>query len=438
MGDDSNGLSRRDFVRGIGTAGAVSVSGVAGCLGIGGGGGIGGGPQTYTVAALVPQSGQYSDVGQAMQRGYEFGASSENADATVAEFFDSAEFNLEVVDDESSADTVTSQLESIDDESEINMVWAGYGNGPSQAAAEFAEEQGVLCLAPYFPFEQPQIDGEYEWTYATGPNSRNIAIGTAGMLDDMPEEDRPSSVAIWEPDSDWGAEMADAWEQYLGEADYEYEVATRTTFEAGSEDLSGPVSEAMDAEAEVVLSNASLASATAAVEEMQSAGYAPTLAQLSWGADRPTWWDELGTTGQYVVSTPGWVQGSTRNGTIGFLERFGNTHGYSATEGDLIPPAAGSAWAVTQLVRIAFQENDPFNAEDVRDKIDEREFQTCVGQLDYSEGEYGVPAAAGFGALPGQWWQDEEFGAGQRHAWLDGESYSGIQLQYPMPAWSER
>ena len=424
-------------MRGIGTAGAVSISGVSGCLGLGGGG-LGGGPKTFTVAALVPQSGPYSNVGEAMQRGYEFGASGEAAQATVAEFFDDAEFNLEIIDDEGSADTVTSELESLNGDSEINMVWAGYGNGPSQAAAEFAEEQGVLCFTPYFPFEQPKIEGEYEWTFATGPNSRNIAIGTAGMLDNMSESDRPSTVAIWEPSSDWGTEMADAWEQYLGEADGEYEVVTRTSFQPGTEDMSGPVSEAMNAEAEVVLSNPSQTSAIAAVQEMQSAGYAPMLTQLSWGADRPSWWEELGTTGQYVLSTPGWVQGGTRKGTIGFLENYGREYDYSAQDGDLIPPAAGTAWSSTQALRIAFQGNDPFDTEDVRDKLRSQTFQTIVGQLDYSRETSGIPRAEGFGALPAQWWEDDQFGAGQRRAWANGESYSGVQLQFPMPAWSER
>lgn len=438
MGDDSSGFSRRDFVRGIGTAGAVSISGVSGCLGLGGDGGIGGGPRTYTIAALVPQSGQYSSVGQAMQRGYEFGASGETADATVAEFLEDAEFNLEVIDDESSADTVTSELESLNGDSEINMVWAGYGNSPSQAAAEFAEEQGILCFAPYFPFEQPKIEGEYEWTFSTGPNSRNVAVGTAGLLDDMPDADRPGTVAIWEPDSDWGTEMADAWEQYLGDAEYTYEVVTRTTFEPGTEDMSGPVSEAMDAEAEVVLSNPPETSAVAAVREMQSAGYAPTLTQLSWGADRPTFWDELGTTGQYIISTPGWVQGGTRRGTVGFLEQYGRTHDLSARDGDLYPPAAGTAWGVTQGLRTAFQDNDPFNAEDVREKLRSQDIQTLVGQLDFSEDTYGVPRGEGFGALLAQWRQDDQFGAGQRHAVVENPSFSGVEIEYPMPAWSER
>ena len=44
----------------------------------------------------------------------------------------------------------------------------------------------------------------------------------------------------------------------------------------------------MDTGAEVVLSNPSLTSGVAAIEEMQSAGYAPTLCQFSWGADRPS------------------------------------------------------------------------------------------------------------------------------------------------------
>ena len=35
-----------------------------------------------------------------------------------------------------------------------------------------------------------------------------------------------------------------------------------------------------------------------------------------------------------------------------------------------------------------------------------------VGQLTYPEGNNGVPRGDGFGALPAQWWQDDQFGVG--------------------------
>jgi len=62
--------------------------------------------------------------------------------------------------------------------------------------------------------------------------------------------------------------------------------------------------------------------------------------------------------------------------------------------------------------RLAFQDNDPFGPEEVREKLREQRIQTMVGQLTHPEGNNGVPRGDGFGALPAQWWQDDQFGVG--------------------------
>lgn len=438
--EDRSGVSRRDYLRGIGAASVVAAGGLTGCSALGGD--PLSDPQEYTIVATVPRSGQYSDVGEAMERGYTHGAEGENARATVMEFVDD-EFDFVVRDDESDPERVTDHLEEIhgQEDTEINMIWGSYGVELSRAAASFAEEEEIPCLLPYAPHEAPYGDNGYEWTFGAGPTSSNIAFGTASLLDDMTEETRPSRIAIWEPNSGWGTELADRWEEMLDAADGEYEVVVRETFEPGTEDFGDLISTSMDEDAELLLSNPSQSSAIAAIEAMQSEGWAPGGVQFSWGADRPTWWEALGRDGEYVLSTPGWVQGSTRQGSAALLSRYGQTHGYSAEEGDLMPPAAGSAYAVTQVVINAFGEDDDvFDHEDIRDAIAENRARTVVGNIVYDEGSNGVPRATAMPGLMAQWFDGEDFEAGQRAAFgtAGDVSFSGLNYKYPMPAWDER
>lgn len=443
MGDNGDRLSRRDYVRGIGAAGALSISGLSGCSALGLGGSSE--PDVYTIAATVPKSGRFSDIGDAMERGYQYGATSENASANVAEFIDD-EFNLVVRDDESSADTVTSQLEDVAGDNEINMVWGSYGNGPSQAGADFAESEGVPFLGPFWPHEQPHTDNEYNWVFPPTLKSSGIAASTAAHLDEIPDENRPSTVGIWEPNSDWGTEMADRWETALGEAESSYDVALREQFEPGAEEFGDLVSQSMDQEVEVLLSNPSQASGIAAMQALKSADWTPSAIVFPRAADRPGWWSELGSDGEYVMATPGWVPGLTADGNTGLWSNFPSE--YDLGENELIPVGSGGAYTVTQMVRGAFQETDPFNAEDVQSNLQEDDYQTAIGEIGFDEN--GIPIDdENYDAPIGQWYDNtqadvdegrdqEQLEGAPRRVFPREDSYYGMNLKFPVPAWGDR
>lgn len=435
MGDNGSGLSRRGYLRGIGTVGAAAASGLSGCSALPGAGDEG--SSSYTIAVTVPKSGQYSDVGDAMERGYEYGASSENATANVAEFIEEegGEFNLVVRDDESDPDTVSEQLEDIASEYEVNMVWGSYGNELSEAAASFAEDNEVPFIGPFFPHEAPHEENSYEWTYPTSLKSSAIASSTAANLDAIPDEGRPSQVGIWEPSSDWGAEMADRWEAALDEADEDYEVVLREQFDAGSEDFGDLVSQSMEDGVEVVLSNPTQDGGVAAIEAMKAEGFAPSAIVFPRAADRPGWWDQLGTDGEYVQATPGWVPGITTSGNTNLWSSYKEE--YDLGDSDMIPTAAGSAFSVAQLVMRAFQQNDPYDGEEVRESLRENEFDTVIGQLEFEDNGLLIDDE-GFEAPIGQWYDGDDFEPAPRRVYPRGDSFYGLEFQHPFPSWDER
>ncbi|MEF8853464.1 MAG: ABC transporter substrate-binding protein [Haloarculaceae archaeon] len=434
MGDNSGGVSRRDYLRGIGAAGAAT--GLAGCGFLNSATG-GGGPDVYTMAATVPKSGEYSNLGPQIERGLELGNT-----FLKSEYFEDAELNLVLRDDESDPDTAASQLESIQSEQDddLNLVIGSYGNELSQAAASFAEEQEVLCLTPFFPYAQPHRDSGYEYTFSIGAKSQSIALSTADNLDEFGADERPSTVGILERDDGWGTEMADAWETQLGEADGSYDVALRETHEPGATDFGDLVSQASEAGVEVLLSNPGLESGVAIIEAMKSAGFAPTLTHLEWAANRPAWWSELGSDSEYVLSSPGWVPGTTGPGNATLYEEYGNE--YDLADDELVPPATGTAYSLTYFLRFAFQGLDPFDQSEVIENIRDTEIDTLWAQYNFDETTdgtvNGIPRARGFAPPIGQWLTSEEFETGQRRVYPRGDSFYGAALQSPMPAWSER
>jgi len=111
--------SRRSYLKATGTVATLGTTGLAGCTLFGGGDGDGGG--TITIAATIPNSGQFSSLGQAVERGYRLGVSAMN------EQLDS-EVELLVEDDESDAELVRENLQQMVSNNQVDMIWGSFSS----------------------------------------------------------------------------------------------------------------------------------------------------------------------------------------------------------------------------------------------------------------------------------------------------------------------
>ena len=201
MPNNDTRRSRRTYLKAAGMAGAAGLTGLSGCTLLGGGGG--GGSDTITIGATVPRTGQFSSLGEEVEQGYNLGV------AAMNEALDQ-EVNLVLRDDESSPEQVRQQLQQITSNNDVDMIWGSFASLLVTAGSAFAENQGIPFLGAFFAYEAPHRNEGYEWTFAPFPKSRDVARSTAGLLELIPEGERPSRVGLWEPNTGWGAEQADA------------------------------------------------------------------------------------------------------------------------------------------------------------------------------------------------------------------------------------
>ncbi|MFB6250388.1 MAG: ABC transporter substrate-binding protein [Halobellus sp.] len=433
-------IRRRTYLKGAGAAGTVAITGLAGCT-LGGDGGDGdtatdttesdgtgtdtgtgttqsGGDTTpLVVAATVPETGAFSSVGQDLRRGYELGADRmrQNLDRDV---------ELIIRDDESDAQTLREQLQAIVSNNDVNMIWGSFSSLLVTAGSAFAENQNLPFLGIAFAYEAPHNNSNYEWTYAPFPKSRHVADATLGNLQLIPEENRPSIVGIWEPNSGWGKEQADYWEQTLSEAGYD--IALRETFEIGSSDFSTLISQSQSAGVEVLLSNPTPGGAITSVNQMQSNGWAPKVLKYVRGADPTAWWSALGQAGEYAEMCPGWVPGLTGNGNAQLRESYLSTYD---TDNQFLPVLVGGSYNLTQTAEQAVAAAGTVAPDDVQSALRNTEFQTVIGNFNFQDN--GIPT--GLTAPVGQWWD-----GAQRLVYPDTDSDRALEFKYPIPPWSER
>ncbi|NHN61648.1 MULTISPECIES: amino acid ABC transporter substrate-binding protein [Halorussus] len=419
MVDSNSSHNRRTYLKTVGALGAVGTTGLAGCTRLGMGGG-GGGDSTITVAATVPESGRFSSLGTDVKRGYELGVSKMNEQLDQ-------EVELLIQDDESSADVVRQNLQQMVSNNDVDMIWGSFSSLLVTAGSAFAENNDLPFLGAFFAYEQPHRNEGYEWTYSPFPKSRDVARSTKGLLELIPEGERPTNVGIWEPNTGWGSEQADAWEETLSGAGYD--IVLRETFQIGSEDFSTLISQSDSADVEILLSNPSPPGGITSVNQMQSNNWTPKVLKYVRGADPSAWWSALGEKGAYACMCPGWVPGLTGGGNDQMRSAYEEEYGLD--EGQLINTAVGGAYNVAQVASQTVQAADSTDPSDLQSALRSESFETVIGSFSFENN--GLPAEGELTAPTGQWWNGN-----QHTVFPDVDGEAAIDFKYPIPAWGER
>ncbi|MGB9965595.1 amino acid ABC transporter substrate-binding protein [Halobacterium hubeiense] len=396
MGTYDKGRTRRSYLKTAGAAGALGITGLAGCTAFGGGSGS---DETITVAAAVPETGRLSSVGTEMLRGYELGVDVINENGGI----DGQELELVVKDDESNPTTLRQVLQETLSNNDVDMIWGSFSSPLVMAGSALAESQGLPFLAVATCYEAPLTDEDKEWTYTPFPKTRDVTRATTGMLELIPESDRPETVGIWEENSGWGEEMAEAWETKLSEAGYD--IAMRETYNTGSQDFSTLISQSESAGVEALVACPQPPDGITAMTQINNSGYTPEFIEFVRAADPQAWWSALGEGGNYVTMCPGWAPGMTGNGNQTLLETYrANTE--DAGEDDVPRVMVGVGYNLVQTARQALSGAESTEPDAIRSTLDETEFETVIGEFSFDE--YGMPEPGQLSAASAQWWNGNQ------------------------------
>lgn len=414
MTHDNTALNRRTFLKAAGGATAAGLAGVAGCSQDGGASG------PITIAATLPETGPFSSNGVDMQIGYDLGVEAINEAGGI----DDREVEVVVRDDESDPERVRSQLQQIVSNNDVQMIWGSFSSPLATAGSAFAEQQELPFLAVAFASEEPHLNNDYEWTFAPFPKSRDVARSGADMLNGL--DDPPQNIGLWEMNSSWGAEQADAWEAAFTDAGYD--IVLREQYQAGASDYSTIISQSESEDVEAVFANPIPPDGITMVQQMKSSGWAPELLHFVRAADPQAWWSALDTDGAYAQMAPGWLPGMQGGGNDELLSAY-DAVDEKPTE---VPLAmVGASYGLTQTAHQAMGAAGSADPAEVRDALLAEQFDTVLGQFSFEDS--GMPAEGEITAPIGQWWEGR-----QRLVYPSTDSEFAMDLRYPIPAWNER
>ena len=226
-------------------------------------------PQTIPFGAATSLSGPYSNLGNQIKAGYEIAAEDINQTGGIFVKEYGKKIPMEIIfqDTESIPQKAISRMEWLYTSKNI-IAYGGEGNIVNGQGV--AEKNKIPTLAIASPHQTPHDRGLKYW-FSPFAKSPDIARLICDILESVPTERRPKTVAIFQEHSDWGVEQAEAFEKEVLQRDYKVTVFEK--YPRMMKDFSPLIMAAKNSSAEVVLTSPIAPDAMTMMRQMKELDY---------------------------------------------------------------------------------------------------------------------------------------------------------------------
>jgi branched-chain amino acid transport system substrate-binding protein len=370
---------RRNRLRRLGSVavGALAAASlVGGCASSGSGSGSSSsGP--LLIGASVSLTGDFSDSGKAVQRGYQLWADTVNAKGGIL----GRKVQLKIVNDASSPTQVVTNYQNLINKDHVALTFGPFSTLLTIPASQVAHRYAYAFLAPAGGgpkvFEQNLNNFFFVQPAPTTQSGDVFATYVLGL----PADQRPKTAAYAELDDPFSAPIAESIRQ-------KFEAAGITTvykqvYPSETADLS-PVMAALAAtKPDVIVGGTQSEDAYAQVKALVQLKYDPKMMYLSNGANSPLEFpDKVGAGNtEGIFSSADWFPGSTAAGSDEFTAAYTKKYGGTA---QTIDDSSAEAYAVGQLIEaVAAKSHKVDNATIISD-LHSGTWPTLLGDLSWS------------------------------------------------------
>jgi branched-chain amino acid transport system substrate-binding protein len=375
-------FSRNRLHRSVSSAAAVLAAAavVSGCASGGSGSGNTKGP--LVIGASVSLTGDFSDSGKAVQRGYQLWADTVNAKGGIL----GRKVQLKIVNDASSPTQVVTNYQNLINKDHVDLTFGPFSTLLTIPASQVAHRYSYAFLAPAgggpkvfeqklnnFFFVQPAPTTEAGDVFA------NYVLG-------LPADQRPRTAAYAELDDPFSAPIAENIRQ-------KFEAAGITTvykqvYPAETADLSPVVAAMVAKHPDVIVGGTQNEDAYAQVKALVQLKYNPKMMFLSNGANSPLEFpDKVGRANtEGIMSSADWFPGSTAAGSAAFTSAYTKKYGGTA---QTIDDSSAEAYAVGQLIEAVAAKDHKVDNATVIKALHSGTWPTLLGNLSW--GPDGAP-----------------------------------------------
>jgi branched-chain amino acid transport system substrate-binding protein len=359
----------------VGGCASPASSDKAGSSGSGSGGDL-------VVGASVSLTGDFSDSGKAIQRGYQLWADQVNAKGGVL----GRHVRVKIVDDASSPTQVVTNYQNLINKDHVNLTFGPFSTLLTIPASQVAKRYGYAFLAPAgggpdvfkqnldnFFFVQP------------APTTQSGDVFAAYVLG-LPADQRPKTAAYAELDDPFSAPIAENIRAKFEAAGIQ--TVYQQVYPSESQDLSPVMAAVAAKKPDVLVGGTQNEDAYAQVKSLVQLKFSPKFMFQSNGANSPLEYpDKVGAANtEGIMSTSDWFPGSKAAGSDAFVAAYTKANGGTAQQ---IDDSSAEAYAVGQLIEAVAAKTHKVDNATIIKALHSGTWPTVLGDLSW--GPNGAP-----------------------------------------------
>jgi branched-chain amino acid transport system substrate-binding protein len=327
-------------------------------------------------------SGDFSDPGKAVQRGYELWAAYVNAHGGIL----GRQVQLKIVDDASNPNQAVTNYQNLITQDHVDLVFGPFSSlltGPSASVANryhyaFLEPAGggpaVFALKlPNLFFVQP---------------APVVKCGDSfvAYMKTLPASQRPKTAAYPSLDDPFSSPIADAMQAQFEKMGVK--TVFRTIYPAETTDMTPIIAKAIAKKPDMIVAGTQSEDAYGQVKALVQAGYNPKFLFFANGANSPTDFpSKVGAKNvNGIFSCSDWTPAAPTNGNALFVQQYLKKYGGNKFG---IDNNSSEAWAVGQLLQLVAKKTGSIDNQKIIAALHSGTWPTIEGNLSWNK--YGEP-----------------------------------------------
>jgi branched-chain amino acid transport system substrate-binding protein len=399
---------------GMATIAMVAVITLAGCGADDGGSGDAA-ADPIVIGVSLPLTGDFSEPGKGVQRGYEAWAKVVNDGGGLL----GRQVELKILDDQSNAERVVSDYEQLIGRDQVDLVFGPFSTRLVVPSARVAEEYGMLFVEPAGAAKEVFEQGFKNLFYAAPAVADDHYNHLAEHILALPADQRPKTVAYAAMDDPFAQGTAYGLKEKMEQAGVK--TVVNEVYPPNTTDFSSIAAKVANSKADMVVGGSQYQDGVNLIVALQQLNYQPKLAAFSTAPTSPEFAKAIGNKTEGVLAPTGYTQDAKYPSNLEFVQKYTAQFGSPPEEDE------ANGYTTGQVVAAAVKAVGCAEQGDCQKRLVEwlraNEVQTVVGPLRWDD--KGRPQ-----------------GAHMIQQWVDGEirivlpeDVKEADFVYPKPKW---
>jgi len=335
---------------------------------------------TIKIGAAVSLTGKFAAGGKDLKSGYDLAVKHINYDGGiyVKGLGKKIPIKLIIYNDESDTTKTVSRMEKLNSIDKVVAYLGGFASGMNVPQLAVAEKNKVpwvgVTIAVDAPFEQG-----YKYVFRAWDNGYMDTESLIGIIESIPKDKRPTKLAYWELQTDWGIETGKAVRELCPK--HNIKIVSYKKYSPGTKDFSPLILDAKRAGAEIVLTTYIPPQALTVPKQMKELGWRPKLHCSQRGPDLGGYWDALGEDANYILSCGTWDEAYNFPGNKEMVKDYYAEH----PRASFIGLPVGSGYMAVQVLADAIKRSGTLDRNQIRDALGATNMVTVRGPIQFDK-----------------------------------------------------